>query len=192
MLSESTVTTTFRVLGLRVKETASRYKGWLQIYRISSCGQPTAGGPPVWGLGGELTTLHHKTQYLLRNTTHSLGPGRIVCHNLSTRNFIWDLVHNLYSCPDIITQIKSRRRRWAGNVVRMGEECKAYKFMVWNPDRRRPLGRPKRRSEDGIRMDVGLIFWRIGFDCLRTRTGVKLLWMRWWTDETDATDIVSR
>jgi hypothetical protein len=42
------------------------------------------GGTPAWGMGGGLTTLPRKTQYLLRITTHSLGTGRITWHNLST------------------------------------------------------------------------------------------------------------
>jgi hypothetical protein len=77
MLSGSTVTTAWHVLGLRIEETASRSGGQLRIYWISSRGQTTVGGPPAWGLVGGLTTLPCKTQYLLRITTHSLGTGRI-------------------------------------------------------------------------------------------------------------------
>jgi hypothetical protein len=60
----------------------------------------------------------------------------------------------LYSYPDIIRQVKSRRMRWAGHVARMGEERKVYKVLVGKPEGRRPLGRPRRRWEDGIRMDL--------------------------------------
>jgi hypothetical protein len=63
-------------------------------------------------------------------------------------------LHNLYSFPDIIRQVKSRRMRWAGHVVRMGEERKMYKVLVGKPEGKRPLGRPRRRWEDGIRMDL--------------------------------------
>jgi hypothetical protein len=62
----------------------------------------------------------------------------------------------LYSSPNIIRQIKSRRMRWAGHVVGMGEERKVYKVSVGKPERKRPLGRPRRRWEDGIRMDLRL------------------------------------
>jgi hypothetical protein len=61
-------------------------------------------------------------------------------------------LHNLYSSPDTIRQIKSSRMRWAGHVARMGEEIKVYKVLVVNPEGRRPLGRPRRRWENGVRM----------------------------------------
>jgi hypothetical protein len=62
-------------------------------------------------------------------------------------------LHNLYSSPDIIREVKSRRMRWAGHVARIGEERKVYKVLVGKPEGKRPLGRPRRRWEDGIRMD---------------------------------------
>jgi hypothetical protein len=52
-------------------------------------------------------------------------------------------LHNLYSSPNIITQIKSRRMRWAGHVARMGEEREVYKDLVGKPKGKRPLGRPE-------------------------------------------------
>jgi hypothetical protein len=63
-------------------------------------------------------------------------------------------LHNLYSSPDIIWQIKSRRMRWAGHVARMGEERKLYKVLVGKSEGKRPLGRPRRRWEDAITMDL--------------------------------------
>jgi hypothetical protein len=63
-------------------------------------------------------------------------------------------LNNLYSSPDIIRQVKSRRMRWAGHVARMGEVRKVYKILVGKPEGKRPLGRPRRRWEDGIRMDL--------------------------------------
>jgi hypothetical protein len=63
-------------------------------------------------------------------------------------------LHNLYSSPDIIRQIKSRRMRWAVHVARMGEERKVYKILLGKPEGKRPLGRPRRRWEDRIRMDL--------------------------------------
>jgi hypothetical protein len=70
----------------------------------------------------------------------------------------WEL-HKLYSSPDIIRQIKSRRMRWAGHVARMGEERKVYKVLVGKPAGKRSLGRLRRRWEDGIRTDLREIAW---------------------------------
>jgi hypothetical protein len=61
---------------------------------------------------------------------------------------------NLYSSQDIMRQVKLKRMRWAGHVTRIGEERKVYKVLVGKPERKRPLGRPRRRWEDGFRMDL--------------------------------------
>ncbi|MEB2589631.1 reverse transcriptase domain-containing protein, partial [Bacillus cereus] len=63
-------------------------------------------------------------------------------------------LHNLYSCPDIIRIIKSRRLRWAGHVARMGEERGVYRILVLKPDGKRPVGRPRRRWRDNVEMDL--------------------------------------
>jgi hypothetical protein len=52
-------------------------------------------------------------------------------------------LHNLYSSPNIIRIIKSRRMRWAGHVARMGEPRNAYRILVGKPEEKRPLGRPR-------------------------------------------------
>jgi hypothetical protein len=62
--------------------------------------------------------------------------------------------HNLYSSPDIIRQIKSTRMRWAGHVARMGEGRNVYRVLVGKPEGKRPLGRPRRRWVDGLKMDL--------------------------------------
>jgi hypothetical protein len=63
-------------------------------------------------------------------------------------------LHNVYSSPNIIRTIKSRRMRWAGHVARMGEERNAFRIFVGKPEGRRPLGRPRRRWVDNIKMDL--------------------------------------
>jgi hypothetical protein len=68
-------------------------------------------------------------------------------------------LHNLYSSADIIRQIKSRRMRWAGHMTRMGEGRNVYRVLVGKPEGKRPLGRPRRRWEDGIKMDLREIGW---------------------------------
>jgi hypothetical protein len=60
-------------------------------------------------------------------------------------------LHNLYSSPSIVTMIKSRRMRWAGHVARM-EKRNAYRILVGNPEENRPLGRPRRRWVDNIKI----------------------------------------
>jgi hypothetical protein len=65
-----------------------------------------------------------------------------------------DELHNLYSSPNIVSVIKSRRVRWAGHVTRMGEGRGVYRVLVGRPEGRRPLGRPMHRWEDNIKMDL--------------------------------------
>jgi hypothetical protein len=85
------------------------------------------------------------------------------------RKLLSEELHNLYSSPDVIRQLKSRRMRWAGHVTRMGEERKVYKVLVGNPEGKRPLGRPRRMWEDGIRMDLRELTW--GGGCKLDSTG---------------------
>jgi hypothetical protein len=63
-------------------------------------------------------------------------------------------LNDLYSLPNIVRVVKSRRIRWAGHVARMGEERGVYRVLVGKPEGKRPLGRPRRRWEDNIKMDV--------------------------------------
>jgi hypothetical protein len=71
-----------------------------------------------------------------------------------------DELHSLYSSPNIVRVIKSRRMRWAGHVSRMGEGKGVYRVLVGRPEDRRPLGRPGRRWEDNIKM----VLREIGID----------------------------
>ncbi|KAJ4450480.1 hypothetical protein ANN_01905 [Periplaneta americana] len=69
-------------------------------------------------------------------------------------------LHALHPSPDIIRHIKSRRLRWAGHVARMGESRNTYRVLVGRPEGKRPLGRPRRRWEDNIKMDLR----EVGYD----------------------------
>jgi hypothetical protein len=71
-------------------------------------------------------------------------------------------LHKWYWSPNIIRQIKSRRMGWAGHVARMGEGRNIYRDFVRKPEGKRPLGRPRRRWEDGIKTDLGQIVWGCG------------------------------
>jgi hypothetical protein len=65
-----------------------------------------------------------------------------------------DELHNLYSSPNIIRVIKSSCMRLAGHVARMGEGRGVYRVLVGRPEGKRPLGRPRCRWEDNIKMDL--------------------------------------
>jgi len=74
----------------------------------------------------------------------------------------WRRLHNrelndLYSSPNIVRVIKSRRMRWVGHVASMGEERGVYRVLLGKPDGRRPLGRRRRRWVDNIRMDLQFV-----------------------------------
>jgi hypothetical protein len=91
----------------------------------------------------------------------------------------WRKLHNeelrdLYSSPSIIRIIKSRRMRWAGHVARMGEKRNVYRLLVGKPEGKRPLGRPRCRWVDNIRMDLGEVGWT-GLVWLKIGTGGELL-----------------
>ena len=63
-------------------------------------------------------------------------------------------LHALYSSPNIIRNLKSRRLRWAGHVAHMEQFRNAYRVLVGKPERKKPLGSPRRRWEDNIKMDL--------------------------------------
>ena len=61
---------------------------------------------------------------------------------------------DLYPLPNIVQVVKSRRMRWAGHVARMGEGRGVLRVLMGKPEGKRPLGRPRRRWEDNIQMDL--------------------------------------
>jgi hypothetical protein len=94
----------------------------------------------------------------------------------------WRRLHNeefsdLYSSPNIIRAIKSRRMKWAGHVAHMGQKTGAYRILVGTPEGRQPLGRTRRRWEDNIKMYLQEVGWRtwIVFSWLRICTSGGLL-----------------
>ena len=82
----------------------------------------------------------------------------------------WIKPHNedlngIYSSPNTVRAIKSRRVRWAGHVARVGERIGVYRVLVGKPEGKRPLGRPRRKWEDNIKM----VLQEVGFagtDCI--------------------------
>jgi hypothetical protein len=99
----------------------------------------------------------------------------------------WRKMHNeelndLYSLPNIVRVVKSRRMRWAGHMARMGEDRGVYRVLVGKAEEKRLLGRPRRRMEDNIKMDLqevgegGVV--GTGWSWLRIGTDDGHLWVR--------------
>jgi hypothetical protein len=68
-------------------------------------------------------------------------------------------LHDLYSSPNIIRMIKSRRMRWVGHVARIGDRRGVYRSSVRIPEGKSPLGRPRHRWEDNIKMGLQEVGW---------------------------------
>jgi hypothetical protein len=92
-----------------------------------------------------------------------------------------DELHDLYSSPNIVRVIKSRRMRWAGHVARMWEGRCVYRDLVGRPKEKRPLERPRRRWEDNIKMDLreigidGANWIRVAQNRVRWRASVSTI-----------------
>jgi hypothetical protein len=99
-----------------------------------------------------LTEVHKLRIFEKRVSRRIFGPKRE--EDGLWRQLYNDKLHNLYSSPNIVMVIKSRRMRWAGHVARMGEGRGVYRVLVGRPEGKRPLGSPRRRCEDNIKMDL--------------------------------------
>jgi hypothetical protein len=86
-------------------------------------------------------------------------------------------LHSLYFSPNIVRVIKSRRMRWAGHVAHVGEDRGVYRVLVGKPESKRPLGRPRHRWEDNIKLDLRErgIYGGTGFSWLRIGSSGGLL-----------------
>jgi hypothetical protein len=101
--------------------------------------------------------------------------------DLKGRKLHNDELHDLYSWPNIVRVIKSRRMRWVGHVARLGEGRGVYKILVGWPEGKRPLGRPRRRWKDNIKMDLreigldGANWIRLAQDSVQCRAFVNMV-----------------
>jgi hypothetical protein len=113
---------------------------------------------PVVLYGCETWSLTVEEEYRLRVFENRVlrkifGPKSV--EDGSWRKLHNDELHGLYSSPNIVRVIKSRKMRWAGHVTRMGEGRGAYRVLVGRSEGKRPLGRLRRRWENNIKMDLG-------------------------------------
>jgi hypothetical protein len=112
---------------------------------------------PVVLYGCETWSLTLREEHRLRVSENRVlgrifGPKRE--EDGSWRKLHNDELHSLYSSPNIVRVITSRRMRWVGHVARMGERRGVYRVLVGGPEGKRPLGRPRRKCEDNIKMDL--------------------------------------
>ena len=70
------------------------------------------------------------------------------------RKLLNEELRDFYSLPNIVRVVKSRRMKWIGHVARMGEERSVHRVLVGKPEGKRPLGRPRHRWEDNIKMNL--------------------------------------
>ena len=126
----------------------------------------------MWKLSAEVHPSVLDTRYISSSSIiHGVGPLVDPFRSHASRSLFnglpWFLlpageycfIHNeelndLYSSPNIVRVIKSRRLRWAGHVARMGEGRGVHKVLVGKPEGKRPVGIPRRRWEDNIKMDL--------------------------------------
>jgi hypothetical protein len=101
--------------------------------------------------------------------------------NLLKKIRLHTVVNDMYSSPNIVRVIKSRRMRWAGHVAHMGKRRGVYRVLVRKPERKRPLGRPRLRWEDNIMVDLqeegcgGMDWIELAQDKDRWRTLVNMV-----------------
>jgi hypothetical protein len=103
-------------------------------------------------------TILHKLRVFKNRVLRIFGPKRDGVTG-GWRKLHNEELHNFYSLPSIIRIIKSRRMRWVGHVAQIGEKKNVYRLLVGKPEGKRPLGRPRRRWIDNIKiylLEIGL------------------------------------
>jgi hypothetical protein len=121
----------------------------IKIYRTAIL-QVVLYGCETWSL--TLREEHRLRVFEKRVVRKIFGPE--IEENGSCRELRNDDLHGLYSSPNVVRVIKSRRMRWSGHVAGMVEGKGVYSVLVGRPEGNRPLGRPRPRWEDNIKMDL--------------------------------------
>jgi hypothetical protein len=159
MLTEETPDSSTTALRQSYHESSgSKHEEWAKGIRIIL--PVVLYGCETWSL--TLRDKHRLRVFENRVLSRISGPKRDEIRG-EWRNLHNEELHNLYSFPDIIWQIKSRRMRWVRHVTRMREERKVYRVLMGKPEGRRPLERPRHRWEDGIRKDLRETGWKGGY-----------------------------
>ena len=96
------------------------------------------------------------------------------------RKLHYEELSDLYSLPNIVRVVKSRRMRWAWHVARMGEGRGVHRVLIGKPEGKRPLGRPRRRWEDNMKMDLQELGGSCGdwMELVQDRASGRRLWVR--------------
>jgi hypothetical protein len=110
-------------------------------------------------VGLRLNGNHQLLAYTENRMLRIFGPKRDEVKGESGEKLHNKELHDSYFSPSIIRIIKSRRMRWAGHVARMGEKRNAYRLLVEKPKGKRPLGRPRLRWVENIRMGCCGLNW---------------------------------
>jgi len=106
---------------------------------------------------GFQNSVHFIYNISKNNNSHTFTSSRsqlVVRNTQFISLFIYEELSDLYSLPNIVRVVKSRRKRWAEHVARMGQGRGVCRVLVGKPEGKRPLGRPGRRWEDNIKMDL--------------------------------------
>ena len=133
-----------------------------------------------------MVTPHERQNYELQTAGSFLLTLMILNKAREWRKLHNEKLNALYSSPNIVRVIQSRRMRWAGHVARMGERRAVYRVLVRKPEGKGPLGRRRRRWEDNIKIDledvgcggvewIGLAEGRDRWRSLVTRAPVSVL-----------------
>ena len=129
-----------------IRDLVRSFTGCSRLVRLTYVHSDLAGAESItYSYLRRKCNLVQALRFCTGHTAHS-GSRGIALHN--------EELNDLYSLPNIVRVVKSRRMRWAGHVARMEEDRGVHRVLVGKPGGKRPLGRPRRRWDDNIKMDL--------------------------------------